>query len=133
LREQGNWFKEVTILIDWAQISRKQKQYHSMINKLWAALGLISQHNAFKHQHRKLAEIYGLLGFGYLRLGNSDWGVKYFTTALQYIHPMPDQTRQPILKIIKAKLFLKKIKQLFPSEYQKLSTNPLIKELKLTF
>jgi len=129
IREQGHWFYEATTLIDWAFLAYKKKDYHQTITKLWAALGLISHAQAVDSQHRRLAEIYGILAISYFRLGNTNWAVNFFNTALQYLKAIPEPARAPVMKFAKTQKFLKKLYKQDVNLYRHVITQSPLPEL----
>ena len=117
IREQGSWFMEMSALLDWAKLNFIQQDYHQMITKLWACIGLISEHRAGEIQYRRLAQIYGYLAQGYLHLQNIDWAVVFINKSYQFLKIMPDKVRQPVIHDIQVDNFLQTLKQNHHHQY----------------
>lgn len=130
IREQGHWFYEATVLIDWSLLAYKKKDYHQTITKLWAALGLIHQAQAAGNQKRRLAEIYGLLAIAYLRLNNLSWATNLFLASLDNLKDMPETARAPVLQFNKSAKFIKKLYKVDHTSYNELVQKSPILEIK---
>ncbi len=121
IREQGSWFMEMTVLLDWAKLNFVQQDFHQMITKLWSCVGIISENRVGESQYRRLAQIYGLLAQGYLHLNNSTWSVNLFVKSYHFLKVLPENVRQPVLADIKTTDFLNTLKQKDQQQYSALT------------
>lgn len=98
IRREGDWFMEATALLNLAGLDFQEKKFSIMIDKLWAALGLILNEKEEAKQQRRLAEIYGLLAQGYYGIGNSVFAKKFFIRSRQILNSMPPDVQNLVIK-----------------------------------
>lgn len=98
IRREGDWFMEATALLNLAGLDFQEKKFSVMIDKLWAALGLILNEKEENKQQRRLAEIYGLLAQGYYGTGNSAFAKKFLTRCRKILYSMPIDVQNLVIK-----------------------------------
>ena len=78
-------------------------------------------HPVFLPLHkRRLAQLYGLLGHGYLGLGNPKEGAHFFKHAIHLLDEMPENVSQVVIEDVVARGFMKKLKEASKNEYETL-------------
>lgn len=129
--DEYNWFMEMTACLAMAGLDFKQEKYPAMLLKLWSAIGLIHQNDGGEEHHRRLAQIFGLLSHGYLKLKNEYLAVEYLVKSLVLVVPMKDVVREIIYEDFDACGLITDLKQGHPDEFQILVQRIDLKELGL--
>ncbi len=109
-----SYFMEMTTYLNWAQLDFAKDDASNMINKLWAAYGLITCYNEEQTQLRRIAQIMGLLAQGYFMLGQYKESLRFFKKSLELLSSMSDKARGVVLKDFKADKLLNGLKESAP-------------------
>lgn len=100
MRRQGDWFMEMTTLLGFANLDFQEKRLREMIDKLWAALGMIYEKGDYGIQKRRLVEIYGLLAKGYEATGATEMVERLRDKARGFLKEMPEEVKQDLEKTL---------------------------------
>jgi len=100
IRKVGSWFNEMTGLIEMSQILLMKEQFDEMLTTTQAAYGILLEVGEQNNQQRRLAEIYGLLAWGYLKQGNIEYAKNYLNKSEQLLSKMEENVQ----KIVQRKL-----------------------------
>lgn len=102
MRKQGDWFMEMTTLLGYANLDFQEKRLREMIDKLWAALGMIYEKGDYEIQKRRLVEIYGLLAKGYEATGATELAGRYREKAKKFLKEMPEEVQKNLNELIRS-------------------------------
>lgn len=91
----------MTALMHLAEHRFMKEQWTDMLNLVWAALGILYDHDKVGEQERRLAEIYGLLAWGYVKSGNSEYGHLYIAKCQKLLSAMPKEVSKLLEKKLK--------------------------------
>jgi tetratricopeptide (TPR) repeat protein len=89
IRRSHNWFYEMTALLHRATLRLAQHRPADAIADLTAAQSLIEQAGESDHQHRRLAQIHGLLAQAYFQQADRPTARGHYRQATDLLTPMP--------------------------------------------
>lgn len=102
MRKQGDWFMEMTTLLGYANLDFQEKRLREMVDKLWAALGMIYEKGDYEVQKRRLVEIYGLLAKGYEATGATELAGRYREKAKKFLKEMPEEVQKNLNELTRS-------------------------------
>lgn len=111
-RTDGQWFFEVTVLYFLGKLCFFRKKYHRAIKYLEQAEEILNQNKQSEIQTRRYGQIWGILGYCHLRLGEIELAKEYFLDALEHLFSMPNNVASLIYGTIQAPEFLQELKKI---------------------
>lgn len=123
IRSKGNWFMEMTALLNYAGLDAVLERFDDALNKLWAAFGILLYEGEQEQQSRRVAQIFGLLALCYLKLGNREFAIKFLTNALELLKGMSEEIRKPVYEDINLASLLNELDELDKESIEKLKHN----------
>lgn len=122
IRQADDWFREMTAILNLAELKFAQGQTEEMLTDLWGAYGILLYEKQLGTQKRRVAQITGLLAHGYALEDNPDYSVRFLIESLRLLKPMKPSVRQLVLEDIKLKPLLKLLSQRYPGHYRRVTT-----------
>lgn len=106
VKKTDHWFFEITTLYFLGKFCFLRKKYQKSILYLEEAESILDEYKQAGIQTRRYGQIWGLLAYDHLRLGNIELAKEYYLDALEHLFSMPDKVASPIYKTIKTAEFL---------------------------
>lgn len=106
IKDTQHWFFEVTTDYFLGKLYFFQKKYQKSVQYLEDAENILDSHKQTDIQTRRYGQIWGLLAYDHLKLGNCDLAKQYYLNALECLFSMPNDVAAPIYKTIKTADFL---------------------------
>lgn len=106
IKKNQHWFFEVTTDYFLGKFYFYQKKYQKSIQYLEDAENILNSQKQTDIQTRRYGQIWGLLAYDHLKLGNYNLAKEYYLDALECLFSMPDNVAAPIYKVIKTADFI---------------------------
>jgi tetratricopeptide (TPR) repeat protein len=125
--DKYNWFMEMTTYLNWAELCFAQGEDRQMIEKLWAAYGMIFNENMQVVHSRRVAQVTGMLAQGYAMLGNYSRSVELFSQSIEVLKGLSETAREVVSEDYKANELVQTLQANCPNQI----VNLPLKDLKL--
>lgn len=110
-RTDSQWFFEVTVLYFLGKLCFFRKKYHQAIKYLEEAEAILNQNKQAEIHTRRYGQIWGILGYCHLRLGEIELAKEYFLDALEHLFAMPNNVASLIYQTIQAPEFFQELEK----------------------
>lgn len=120
IKNTSHWFFELTICYFLGKLYFFRKKYLKSIQYLEEAEEILNTHKQAEIHTRRYGQLWGLLAYDHLRLGNIELAKQYYLNALEYLFSMPDDVAVPIYKTIKTSEFFNELIKLGSKPKQKI-------------
>lgn len=107
-----DWFFEVSILYFLGKLYFYTKEYKKSIAILEQAEAILNNHKQSEIHTRRYGQIWGILAYDHLRIGNIELAKEYYLDALEHLFNMPNNVAALIYNTIRASQFLEELKKL---------------------
>jgi tetratricopeptide (TPR) repeat protein len=101
IRKVGSWFNEMTAFMHFAEHRFLKGAFNDMLSFTWAAIGMIFENGEEKEQDRRLAELYALLAWGYVKTESPGFAKTYLEKSENLLSNMSNDVRKVIEKKVK--------------------------------
>lgn len=100
MRTQGDWFMEMTGMLDLAWVYTKEQRYEEAIPLLWAGIGLTYDKGHQEKQIRRFAQIYKLLAMSYEALGAKQLATVLNSKYEDYLSKLDEKAKSELKRYI---------------------------------
>lgn len=111
-KSDPDWFFEVSILYFLGKLYFYTKEYKKSIDILEQAEAILNSHKQSEIHTRRYGQIWGILAYDHLRVGNIELAKEYYLDALEHLFNMPNNVAALIYDTIRASQFLEELKKM---------------------